>query len=121
MMTNETNDNFKKIFAMFSADFIPGISLTDDIIRLMLEKEIQAICTHKSFMGIRQIFALASVLQMQSFSVDPMLGENFYRTHLHNVLFPRVSSKCYTVAIMWTSTRDNMVPINWKTNHLCLS
>ena len=115
--SNVTNDSLKKIFAMFSADFIPGIALTDNIIRMILEKEIKSICTHKSFMGIWQIFALASVLQMQIFSVYPMLGENLYRTNLHRVVFPRVLSNCHTVAIMWTSTRDDMVSINWKPNH----
>ena len=36
--SNVTNDSLKKIFAMFSADFIPGIALTDNIIRMILEK-----------------------------------------------------------------------------------
>lgn len=71
----------------------------------------------QSQMGIWQIFVLAFVLQMPIYSVYPMLGDHFYRIHLNRILFPRVTSSCHTAAIMWTSTRDDMVPINWKPNH----
>ena len=112
-----SEDSIKKTFAMFSADYIPDTVLTHEIIKQVLEKEIMSISKPRSFMGLWQMFGLASVLQMPIFSVYPILGENFYRKHMHRLIVPRITSTRHTASIMWTSTRDDMVPINWKPNH----
>ena len=109
--------SLKKVFVMFSGNFIQGIALTDDITRLILENEIKSISIPKSFMSIWQMFGLAPVLQMPIFSVYPMLGENFYRQHLHHLIVPRITSVNYTAAIMWTSIREDMIPLHWEPNH----
>ena len=113
----DSEDSLKKTFAMFSPDFIPGKVLTEEIIRRIFEIETMSIARPKSFMGIWQMFGLASVLQMPIFSVYSDLGENFYRKHMHRLIVPRISTTRYPVSIMWTSTRNDMLPINWKPNH----
>ena len=102
-----------KAYAMYSDKFIPGTPFS---IRHIYEQEVLGLLKPKSYMGIWQIFALASVLRMKVFSVYPMLGNPNVRNHLHRMIEPRINSSQQTAFIMWTSTRSKS-PYNWLPNH----
>ena len=87
-------------------------------IQLLYEQEVLKITTPNSEMGIWQLWALASVLQSNIFSIYPKLGHGFERRELHRLLMPRITTDdTKTVHVMWTSTKQDMQPAYWLPNH----
>lgn len=117
LTNNVDNDSLKNAFAMYSDEFLPGVDLTDEIIEMIFKNEIMKISQPKSFMGIWQIFGLATVLQMPILSVYPALVHDKIRRHFHRIINPRVTATEYTAVIMWTSTRDDVSKSHWVPNH----
>ena len=53
-----------KAFAQYSDHFIPGQKLNAKAKKQLYEREVMDLCRDKSYMGIWQMFALATVLKM---------------------------------------------------------
>ncbi|KAL5010757.1 hypothetical protein ScPMuIL_013062 [Solemya velum] len=107
----------KQAFAMYSEQYIPGTRLSEEIIKTIYELEVMQACKPKTYLGIWQLFGIASILQMPVFSVYPELGNPLVRQDLHRLIQPRVR-KCDDIAyIMWSSTRKDMTSSNWVPNH----
>ncbi|KAK3108762.1 hypothetical protein FSP39_015119 [Pinctada imbricata] len=105
----KTRNHVKKSFAMYSDGYIPGITLSDEIIETINEREVMDMSKPKSFMGIWQLCALSSVLKMPLFSVYPKLGNPVLRKDLHRLLLPREMGTCSETAyVLWTTTRNDM-------------
>lgn len=77
-----------KALAMYSDEFVAGVQLTPSIIETIFEHEVLKITKPKSYMGIWQLFGLASVLQMPIYSVYPKLGNPIVRADLHRLILP---------------------------------
>ena len=58
-----------------------------------------------SYMGITEVFVMASVLEARVNSVYPKKGPNAIRDDLYRVVLPRVRRSYKEVSFLWTSTR----------------
>ncbi|RUS85585.1 hypothetical protein EGW08_006668 [Elysia chlorotica] len=109
-----------KAFAQYSDHIIPGQKLNAEVIKKLYEKEVMDICKDKSYMGIWQMFALATVLKMPIRRCYPSLGissPTLVMKHLNRLILPRIQVSNDEAAIMWTSTRLDVSPYNWVPNH----
>ncbi|CAG2243573.1 unnamed protein product [Mytilus edulis] len=66
----KSSKNLPAIYAQYSDMYLPGIHLTENIIRSIYQKEIMKIRLDKTYMGIWQIHALSSVLCTPIYSVS---------------------------------------------------
>ena len=107
-----------KAFAMYSEHFDPSnySKLDADRIKSIYRTEILSILKPRTYLGIWQAFALASVLKMTIDSVYPDLGNPLVRKHLNRKIEPRVKVSTDTAKILWTSTRL-LGKLNWIPNH----
>jgi len=80
--------SLKKQYAQYSEYFIPGCKLSDVKIRTIYRKEIESVIKDKTYMGIWQIHALASVLKTPIFSCYSCLGNLNIRRNLHRLVKP---------------------------------
>ena len=109
------------MFAIFSDYYIPGRKLTQAKIEKIFETEVQEIARPGTFMGIWQLFGLASVQLMKVQSVYPNKGNPTVRKHLHRVLSPRIDEFPSQVAtVMWTTTCEDIPDEYWSPNHFVL-
>ena len=104
-------------YTMYSDEYIPGTRITDSTTKHVFQEETMKISQCGEYMGIWQLFALASVLKRSIYSVYPHRGSPCVRKHLHRKTTSRVTKFHDSVAIMWTSTRSDMVNQNWIPNH----
>ncbi|CAG2208384.1 THAP9 [Mytilus edulis] len=99
--------------------YLPGIHLTENIIRSIYQKEIMKIRLDKTYMGIWQIHALSSVLCTPIYSVYPKLGNPNVRQDLNRLILPREYKHEQPIYIFWTSTRSaDMNNEHWVPNHV---
>ncbi|VDI81079.1 Hypothetical predicted protein [Mytilus galloprovincialis] len=112
----EKNNSLAKTFAFYSDEYANEVLSNGEIERLY-EREVLKICKNKSYMGIWQVFALASVLCRHIYSVYPNLGNPNVRRDLHRMIKPREIKSKETSFIMWTTTRNDMRRNNWVPNH----
>ena len=112
----EKNNSLAKTFAFYSDEYANEVLSNGEIERLY-EREVLKICKNKSYMGIWQVFALASVLCRPIYSVYPNLGNPNVRRDLHRMIQPREIQSKETSFIMWTTTRNDMRRNNWVPNH----
>lgn len=101
-----------KAFAMYSDEYVPPGRLENEDI-----ENIKKITKDKTYMGIWQMFALASVLCRCVFSVYPQLGNQVVRRDLHRLIKPRQQRSQGISFIMWSSTRKDLTHNNWIPNH----
>jgi len=59
--------DLRKSLAMYSEVFVPGIRLDDQLIKRIYQQEIMSIAKPKNYMGMWQVYGLASVLKMNIF------------------------------------------------------
>ena len=105
-------------YTMMSDIYFPGTKMTRAVIEEVFAQELQSIATRLVYMGIWQLFGLASVLKRKLRSVYPMKGNPLIRIDLNIILHPRIETNTSPVAtIMWTTTRADMQNINWVSNH----
>ncbi|XP_052789160.1 uncharacterized protein LOC128223800 [Mya arenaria] len=104
-------------FAMYSDKFMPGSQLSPSKIRSIYEQEVLDICQNSVYMGIWQLFGLASVLGCNVQSVYPNLGNPHVREDLNRLIKPRGTETKERVHILWTTTRTDMLASNWVPNH----
>ena len=87
------DQEINKAFAQYSDHFITGQKLKAEVIKQLYEKEVLDICKDRSYMGIWQMFALATVLKMPIRSCYPSLGissPTLVRKHLNRLILPRI-------------------------------
>lgn len=107
-------------FATYSPKYTAGDILTEHTIRRIYQQEVLDISQKNSFMGIWQLFGLASVLRCRIFSVYPNRGNLSVRQDLHRQIFPigPVEHEAAEVGVMWTTTREDMTrATHWIPNH----
>lgn len=95
-------------YCLYSGSYDPGKRLTSDEIEALYEKEVLDVVRDSAYMGIWQMFALASVLGCELHSIYPNKGNATVRKDLHRVLLPRVKRVSKPASIMWTTTRNDM-------------
>ncbi|WAR31462.1 hypothetical protein MAR_034004 [Mya arenaria] len=59
---NESTKNLSFQYAQYSEYFIPGMHLTQTLVRDIFQKGVMSLTENKSFMGIWQVFALSTIL-----------------------------------------------------------
>ena len=104
-------------YTMYSDSYIPCTKLNKNKIEEIYETEVMSIVPRASYMGIWQIFALATVLNKQIMSVYPQKGSPAVRHDLHRLVMPRGSDSIGKLHIMWTSTRCDISEKYWVPNH----
>ncbi|CAG2186302.1 unnamed protein product [Mytilus edulis] len=115
--TDDQNKNILKSFAMYSDEYTHGVVLTERSIEDIYEREIMQIRNSKTYMGIWQIFALASVIRRPIVSVYPKKGNPNVRKDLYRRIEPMEKDSDKPLYIMWTSTRLDMNNNYWVPNH----
>jgi hypothetical protein len=115
-------NNLSQRFAQFSAELATNDVLTKDKINEIYSREIKTVVSLSSCMGIWQLFALASVLEMPIFAVYPQMGSKAVRGDMHRLILPRQenATRKSVSYIMWTSKRDDMNAEHWVPNHFVL-
>jgi len=118
-LTNTRSKNLSFIYAQYSDMYVPGIHLTYNIVKDIYRKEVMKIRIDKTYMGIWQLHALASVLDTPIYSIYPKLGNPNVRTDLNRLIIPRENDNHKdAIYILWTSTRTNdMTNEHWVPNH----
>jgi hypothetical protein len=111
--------DLRKSLAMYSE--VPGIRLDDQLIKRIYQQEIMSIAKPKNYMGMWQMYGLASVLKMNICSCYPKRGNPNIREDLHRLIKPRMARSLpiatSSAIIMWSSTRSDMVEKHWVPNH----
>lgn len=108
-----------KSYAMYSEEYAPDENnrLDQTKIKLIYEKETLKITKKATYMGIWQLFALATVLGRPIYSIYLQAGNQHVRKDLNRVILPQEQRETHTSYIMWTSTRFDMTERNWIPNH----
>lgn len=103
-----TND-----FCMYSGQYeSPKVITRKDMVSTF-QAEAKEMSKRFVYMGIWQIFALASVFGVQIFSVYPQKGNPNVRKSVHRLVLPREKKSEGILCLMWTSTRYS----DMKRNH----
>ena len=109
-----------KSYVMYSELYTPGDIITSSLIERTLFEEIRKVCSANEFMGIWQLFALASVLGRPLQSVYPNRGNPNVRKDLNRSILPREMESNTPAYILWSSNRnDEMTYAHWIPNHFC--
>ena len=106
-----------KLYAQYSEHYLPGQPLAMPNITAIYNKECNDILKKGAFMGIWQIFALASILKCPLYSVYPNKGNPSVRRDLHRVIMPREMSNAKPLFFMWSTCRTDMNDAHWVPNH----
>ena len=109
-----------RAYAMYSEEYIPGVRLDQETIRVIFEHEAMKMAKPRTYMGMWQMMALSTVLQVPLHSVYPNLGNPVVRSDLNRKVKPRVSAGSTSedaLGIIWTSTRQDMNNTHWVPNH----
>lgn len=108
-----------KSYAMYSEEYAPDENnrLDQTKIKLIYEKETLKITKKATYMGIWQLFALATVLGRSIYSIYLQAGNQHVRKNLKRDILPQEQRETHTSYIMWTSTRFDMTERNWIPYH----
>ncbi|XP_033727671.1 uncharacterized protein LOC117317004 [Pecten maximus] len=105
-------------YALYSQNYTAGDIVTENTITRIYHQEVLDISRRNSFMGIWQLFGLASVLKCRIFSVYPKLGNPSVRRDLHRQILPIGKPEFEDAYFMWTTTREDMTrETHWVPNH----
>jgi hypothetical protein len=87
----------------------------------IFNKEVNAILANKAYMGIWQLFGLASVLGCPVVSVHPAMGSAAVQRDFHRLILPRQLRSKTPRFVMWSTGRSmEMVEEHWVANHFVL-
>ncbi|WAR22348.1 LOW QUALITY PROTEIN: hypothetical protein MAR_016322 [Mya arenaria] len=86
---NEKTKNLSFQYAQYSEYFIPGMHLTQTLLRDIFQKEVMSLTENQSCMGIWQVFALSTILRSPIHSIYPMEGNENIRNDLNRLIWPR--------------------------------
>ena len=109
-----------RAYAMYSEEYIPGVRLDQETIRVIFEHEATKMGKPRTYMGMWQMMVLLTVLQVSLHSAYPNLGNPVVRSDLNIKVKPRESAGSISedaLGIIWTSTRQDMNNIHWVPNH----
>ena len=106
-----------KIYAQMSDTFVPCNELANLHAEKVYDEEVASLATMVTYLGIWQIFAIASILQVPVVSVYPERGITNNRRYLNRRILPRIPKHWKEAFIKWTSTRQDMVTEHWVPNH----
>ncbi|KAK3767311.1 hypothetical protein RRG08_050862 [Elysia crispata] len=112
--------NCLQSIASFSDHYLPDVHDLSKmtVLKALYEKELKDICKPRSYMGMWQMFGLASVLQMRICSVYPKVSAySELRTQLHRVIGSRHKKTDDVATILWTFTRMSTKSLSWVPNH----
>ncbi|KAK3743046.1 hypothetical protein RRG08_063912 [Elysia crispata] len=112
--------NCLQSIASFSDHYLPDVHDLSKmtVLKALYEKELKDKCKPRSYMGMWQMFGLASVLQMRICSVYPKVSAySELRTQLHRVIESRHKKTDDVATILWTSTRMSIKSLSWVPNH----
>ncbi|CAC5410486.1 unnamed protein product [Mytilus coruscus] len=102
---------------MYSDECVPGTHILDSQeIEKLFKAEVMKITRKKTYIGMWQDFALSSVLCRRVYSVYPLQGNTNVRNDLHRLDEPRERKSAHVAYIMWTTTRTDMLQLNWDPN-----
>jgi hypothetical protein len=109
------------MIAQFSDSYL-GEHLNDDAVQDIFLKEVHQVLKPSSYMGLWQLFAMASVLKLSIFSAYPHHGNASVRKDLHRVIMSREVAKpdVKLPVVMWSSCRSDMTEEHWMPNHFTL-
>lgn len=121
---SSTTPGLSKFYAQYSDEYNLEV-LTPGTIRHIYRKEAQAVAVNRTFMGIWQLHAVASILKTEVLSIFPTYGGHNVRCHLHRPLQPRTpaastsrNNPSQIPGIMWTRTSGKELPEKlWRPNH----
>ena len=71
---------------------LKGVRLDQETIRVIFEQEIMKMAKPKEYMGMWEMMALSSALQVPLYSVYPNLGNPVVRSDLNRKVEPRLST-----------------------------
>ena len=112
-MPRKEEANLLKTYTMFSYQYPAGDRITTEVSSRIFEAEALSVVQSNTLMGIWQLFTLSSSINANVQSIYLQLGDHLPQITLHrgdqNVL-----DSC---VIMWSSTRHDMLNINWIPNH----
>nr|XP_022298158.1 vertnin-like [Crassostrea virginica] len=107
-------ENLPSLFAQYSEEYDPSAQLTPLGIKRIYEAEQLKIIHNSCYMGIWQIFSLASVLQHRVISVYPSYGGQIVRQDLNRQVQPRKfrndQDECTCIYIMWSHINGRNLP-----------
>ena len=107
-LTNTRSKNLSFTHAQYSDMYVAGIHLTYNIVKDNYRKEVMKIRIDKTYMGIWQLYTLASVPDTPIYSIYPKLGNPSVRTDLSRLIIPRNNgNRKDAIYILWTSIRTN--------------
>lgn len=105
-------------YCLYSEQYAAKGKITNKVISNTYQSETLSIVKKGVYMGIWQIFALASVLGAKICSVYPQKGNPNVRKDFHRLIMPRQMQTEKTLYLMWTSTRfADMVDEHFVPNH----
>ena len=118
-ISDKEANNLTTAYTMYSERYTQGDIITKAVVQRVYRKEVMSCCHLGTYMGIWQVFAMASVLCAPVLSIYPKKGNPVVRNHLHRLIIPRVDNTTSSkpVCIMWSSTRTDMVSNHWCPNH----
>jgi hypothetical protein len=114
------NESCSKMFAMFSEEYIPGDELNKKTIQTLYRKEVRKLVKTGTFMGVWQIFSMASVMGCKVRSAYPDHCTGVVHRNLNRVIHPRIlRTQGEAACILWTSNRGDVGKKSalWSRNH----
>jgi len=99
------------------SDFFVQQKLTPTVVKRIYHREINQILKMNKYMGVWQLFAMSSVLQMRIQSMYPQLGTAAINRDLNRMILPRQQETNEIGYILWSSTRADMKEEYWNPNH----
>ncbi|CAC5385984.1 unnamed protein product [Mytilus coruscus] len=103
-----SQESLSQLFATYSDFFIPGVHLTDNIVRSIFEAEVLNCPKLGTYMGIWQIFALSNILGWSLMSCYPDKSDNDVPVSKSNGDFP-------------VSQSDDDVPVSQSDDDILVS
>ncbi|XP_070205651.1 uncharacterized protein [Littorina saxatilis] len=112
--------NLPKKALLYSEHFV-GQHLTDGVLDKMFEDEVMGSVKNSQYMGILQVYAMATLFQMSLPSIYPENVGHNVRADCHHLVHPvrgNTSAEESDVGIMFTHTKGwHGLPAEWQPNH----
>ena len=112
--------NLPAIVCQYSDQYTPGTRTTEETIQQVYRAEVMKVIKEGAYMGIWQMFALASVMGRPIISSYPIDRSINVYPDLNRTILPREEIYKTAAVIMWTSTQEDMETTNlgyWEPNH----
>ncbi|XP_076440515.1 uncharacterized protein LOC143279993 [Babylonia areolata] len=112
-------DSCLPLLTLFAAIPFDGSVLSDpEKLKEFYQSETMAVRRRGAYCGAWQMFAAANITNSNILSVYPHLGEEPIFTLMNRKFRPSSGTAEKTEAIMWSSSRQDMVESFWVANHI---